>query len=250
MFRRLLLPLLFLTLAAPGVRAAPLLDIMLLLDSSGSISDPDYANQQDWGQQVIDKFAPTGAGTHMGLITYATSVFLRSGLTGDAVAVGNALSGANQQLGQTNHGGAFEAAANEFDTNGRAGVQQVVIFLSDGRANEPLGQPQDPVSYAIDQATALKADGALIFGIGIGSAIGLDDLANYVSAPTDASGFLLDDFSDQAGFTSALNSIFADVEGFMGPPPVAEVSAPASLAFLGLGMAALAVTRRRRFSAT
>ena len=238
MFRKLLVPLLVLAMGAPAVRAAPLFDVMVLIDGSGSVSAPDYETQRTAVQQFLDGFAIGNSANRFGLVQFGNSASLVSGLSGDATQLSNALSSMVQDLGQTNHAAAFGAAASEFALNGRTGVQQVVVMLTDGNPNEPTSG--NPLADAIAAADALKTDGALVYAIGIGNFVSPATLELYASAPSGDYTFSVADFS-------GLGGALADVAGSLNSiaDPEVAVPAPATLAIAGFGLAALAFARRR-----
>jgi Flp pilus assembly protein TadG len=73
--------------------------------------------------------------------------------------------------GRTGYAGAIDAARNELQANGRAGVQKAIIFLSDGAANyggllEPLQYRTQPCQAGVNSAAAAKAQGMLVYSIG------------------------------------------------------------------------------------
>ena len=94
--------------------------------------------------------------------------------------------------GRTAYANALEAAQKELETKGRAGVKDVIIFLSDGAAN--IGPTyysttspyrRQPCRQGVNSAATIKAKGTLIYSIGYD----LDALgggANKCTSYTDA----------------------------------------------------------------
>ncbi len=73
--------------------------------------------------------------------------------------------------GRTAYAGAIDAARTELQTNGRPGVQKVIVFLSDGAANyggnsEPASYRTQPCQSGINAAAAAKAQGMTVYSIG------------------------------------------------------------------------------------
>jgi hypothetical protein len=238
MLRKLILPLVVFALAAPGVRAAPLFDIMVLFDGSGSISNSDYEDQRSLGQYLFNSLTVSPTDNQFGIVQFSTGVTLESGLNGNAASLTNALNNMNQSFGQTNHADAFTTAHNELTVNGRAGAQQVVILLTDGNANEPGG---NPLLDAFNAAEALKNDGALVFGMGFGNNVDIANIEFYTSAPSDDHAFHVQDFSDGVG---AIDSIVAELNSLPSPP---EIPAPGAVIIFGI--AALSLMRQRAVNA-
>ena len=63
------------------VQCGQALDLMLVIDSSGSISPSDYIIEMDYAEDVIRSFTLGQYGVHAGLVTFASEAFLRSSLT-------------------------------------------------------------------------------------------------------------------------------------------------------------------------
>ena len=70
--------------------------------------------------------------------------------------------------GQTNLGDPMAAAANYLRTSGRPGVPHVIIFMTDGEANQPMNS--QPCQYAVNAAQAAEQYGTIIYTIGFGVA--------------------------------------------------------------------------------
>jgi hypothetical protein len=77
-----------------------------------------------------------------------------------------------QANGQTAYADAIDAAQQELDADGRPGVQQVIVFLSDGAANTgptyyPTTSPYrtQPCQQGVNSAADAKAQGAIVYSI-------------------------------------------------------------------------------------
>jgi Flp pilus assembly protein TadG len=73
--------------------------------------------------------------------------------------------------GRTGYAGAIDAARTELQSNGRTGVQKVIVFLSDGAANygslnEPATYRTQPCQAGVTAAANAKAQGMLVYSIG------------------------------------------------------------------------------------
>ena len=105
--------------------------------------------------------------------------------------------------GFTNIGGAIEVAHQELLNNSREGAQLVIVLLTDGVPNRcgslaagwtTCFSGSGAADYARSAATAARADGILIYTVGLGSSLDedlLEDLAEigtgvYINAPTVA----------------------------------------------------------------
>lgn len=77
-----------------------------------------------------------------------------------------------QANGQTAYADAIDAAQQELDADGRPGVQQVIVFLSDGAANTgptyyPATSPYrtQPCQQGVNSAADAKAQGTIVYSI-------------------------------------------------------------------------------------
>ena len=68
--------------------------------------------------------------------------------------------------GHTDEGDPLKAARDMLTTQGRPGVPDVIVFETDGEANQPKGM--QPCAYAINQANLAKASGIDIFTLAYG----------------------------------------------------------------------------------
>ncbi len=78
-----------------------------------------------------------------------------------------------QQMGggRTGYANALDAAQGELRSNGRPGVQKVIVFLSDGAANygpnsSPAIYRNQPCQAGVNSANIAKAQGTTVYGIG------------------------------------------------------------------------------------
>jgi len=122
-------------------------------------------------------------------------------LSGDTnpvnVAGMNPLNQANR--GQTDLGDPLDAAQYMLAHEGRAGVPKVVIFETDGQANQPWLINQGPCNYLNQQAAQAKASGITIYTI----AYGLD---NPPVKCTDPSGPFVNKYATTNLAMAATNS--------------------------------------------
>jgi hypothetical protein len=131
------------------------IDVVLVVDESSSMSDDgkiDIARLA--GLEFLNAMDLDVSRVGMVSFTNGTAA-LRSGLTNDRTRIERAL-GALRPLGLTNISYAITLAHNELEANGRDGVTQAIVVLTDGRQTQA---DAEPILTAADRA---KADGILI----------------------------------------------------------------------------------------
>jgi hypothetical protein len=185
------------------------LDIMLVLDRTGSMCqdhwgnyDPnctDLKNAQDGIRTFLRNFDAETQWVGLGVLPPATSVGNRCAtpdtpnynsrtaaytvVTLSKDYAKNGVLNPNSNLvqtincqkanGRTAYANAIEAAQQELDTKGRADVQDVLVFLSDGAANigptyYPTTSPyrRQPCHQGVWSSSPLKQQGTLVYSIG------------------------------------------------------------------------------------
>jgi hypothetical protein len=222
------------------------LDVMLVLDRSGTMNDVEdcgpgsppgckvqpLTDAEDAAKFLVDKLDPTI--DRVGLVSYADTATLDQGLTNDFGAVKAAIGGMIA-FGYTNIGDGVLDAQTELSNHGRADAVQVMVVLTDGIANRQNKPPPehkctdwpsfetDCTQFARSQAAAAKAQGTIIFTIGLNlvwgqypPAVGnlardvLKDMAGplpgrYYEAPTSSQlqaifGAIVEIISNTAGY--------------------------------------------------
>ena len=232
----------------PALNVSCGLDVVLVLDASTSIAaSGGEAQVKSAATTLLKSFEDTN--TRVGIVTFAATATQKAGLTyatGSTVAssgaLGAAVNGYKASGTGTNWDDALVKAKAELTAGGtRAHVQQLVILVTDGAPtvyNNSSGKvvpgsgypgpSQDSVNAAIDPANQIKAGGAHMLAIGVGSNFntGSTYLTQYISwlesvTQTDPPGSRIanlagptdqvDPFSPTNAFYAAFNPITTDV---------------------------------------
>jgi len=167
----------FLLLVAPGIEPGEVVakDVILVLDTSGSMEGEKMAQAQEAAAWVIDHLNPED---RFALVSFSTGVslyepeLLPANQPGDYRQYIDSL----EAVGGTNISGALLEAANFVDDAGDAGRPTTIIFLTDGLATEGI---TDTPMLLQAVGEAMPA-GARVFAFGVGDDVDtvlLDTLA-------------------------------------------------------------------------
>lgn len=163
-------------------------DIVLVLDTSGSMSGTKLASLKTAAKNFIDQMKAYNENTRIGIVRYAGYAHTVSGLlalTGtndttlkDKITNIGTGSGTNVAAGITTGAAVLNGTTNE----------EIMILMSDGEANLPLAYPN---TTAINAATTVKAAGTKIYSIGM--SIGNPSTArNTMNSISSGTGYYFD----------------------------------------------------------
>jgi hypothetical protein len=166
------------------------LDLMLVIDGSGSIFASDFNRVKDFSNGLADSFAIGESAARIGVVQFSGEGQgrIESGLSGNAAAVHGAIDGMIQIEGYTDIQEGLALGQGEIAANGRAGVPHVIILLTDGQQE---GAPGDPVA----EAEAARAAGTQIYAVGVGGGPNTDQLNAIASDPDGTYVYSVEDFN-------------------------------------------------------
>ncbi|MBQ9728174.1 MAG: VWA domain-containing protein [Clostridia bacterium] len=170
--------------ATPDITSNPV-DIVLILDRSGSMSGSAIANLKNGAKAFIDIiYGATGGtggqiagGTHIGIVSFADVATQDEGLITDVADLKAAVDGLTAG-GSTNHFDAFTKSLALLQNS--TANEQVMVMFTDGFTT--TGGDPNPV------ATQAKAQGVIIYSIGLSGNGGIDQqaLEDWASDPSSA----------------------------------------------------------------
>jgi uncharacterized protein YegL len=146
-------------------------DVMLVIDRSGSMSGGELTAAKLAAKTFVDQLKPTD---QSGLVSFGTDAKLEQRLTYDHWRTKGAIDGLRDG-GWTAMGDGIDLAQDEIDIRARSDSAHVMIVLSDGESNEGM----DP----IDAADDAKAKGTVIYTIGLGKDADEDVLKQVATSP-------------------------------------------------------------------
>jgi len=189
-------------------------DVMLLLDTSGSMNNDNDDPPQpltDAKVAAADFVNKLSTNDRTGLITFATKSSVLSTLTADHSKTSELINKIEilpeEELGSTNPGdGLLDSVRVDADDNqNREGVEKILILLTDGIANEP----EDPGGelYALQQVEKVKQAGFKVYTIGLGEEVNALFLQNLASTPATSD----DKYFYKAGTSKDLISVYEQI---------------------------------------
>lgn len=158
------------------VKTSQPLDIVLVLDTSGSMSGGKMTNLKNAANNFIDATAENNRGleqdqqTRLAIVRFANGANTAQQL--NYVTDQNAQQYKNtinrfSANGSTYAEEGLQQAQNVLDRNGRADVQQIVIFFTDGEPNHGNGFDNEVAAEAVNTAHEMKQGGTIIYAIGV-----------------------------------------------------------------------------------
>ncbi len=166
-------------------------DVVLAIDLSGSMNN-DGGNPPEPITSVL-KAAETFAtrlqsGDQAALVTFASKAVLNSQLSSGVSAVAQMISGLTisptEEHGSTNTGDAINTAYSELTSSRHnQDSRKVLVILTDGLATAP---GENPESYATTAADKAKADGVIVYAIGLGDQVNMDFVRSLASSKVQA----------------------------------------------------------------
>lgn len=158
------------------VKTSQPLDIVLVLDTSGSMSGSKMTNLKNAANSFIDATAENNRGLEQDQQTRLAIVRFASGANTERQL--NYVTDQNAQQyrntindfranGATYAEEGLQQAQNVLDRNGRADVQQIVIFFTDGEPNHRNGFDNEVAAEAVNTAHEMKQGGTIIYAIGV-----------------------------------------------------------------------------------
>ncbi len=211
--------------ADPSQVCTSAVDLIVLVDGSGSVGSDNFNLEKQAVQELVSSFTLGPQTAEIGVIQFGSTlvgqpqdVKLVTGLSPDASAVDAAISGMTYVQASTAMTLAINTAQQEIAAHGRPGVATpIILLLTDGFPTGPDGISTTADQQAtLEAASAAKADGTLILAVGVGSAVGDQFLEQVVSQPSSQNYFKTPDFS---GLTNVINQVATTTCTIVSTPP-------------------------------
>lgn len=158
------------------VKTSQPLDIVLVLDTSGSMSGSKMTNLKNAANSFIDATAENNRGleqdqqTRLAIVRFASGANTERQLnyvTDQNVQQYKSTINGFRASGATYAEEGLQQAQDVLDRNGRTDVQQIVIFFTDGEPNHGNGFDNEVAAKAVNTAHEMKQGGTIIYAIGV-----------------------------------------------------------------------------------
>lgn len=201
--------------AEPSIMTHPV-DIVMVLDRSGSMAGSPLANLKNGAKKFIDiideatdsaQDGQIGGGSRIGIVSFADTAKQDTQLI-TSVSQLRAAVDALQSGGRTNHADAFTKALQLFDAASQN--ERIIVLFTDGRTT--AGTDAAPI------AQAAKAQGVIIYAIGLSGNGGIDEQALEAWASEPASSYVAITPDDEE-----LEKLFGDLAQNISKPGAREI---------------------------
>lgn len=136
------------------------IDLMMVLDGSGSISWENFEIMKTFVTDFIGSFTLGSNDANIGVVQFSDTVWLVSPLQQDNNKLNDALRVMTKLNANTNITSGIDLANQQFNNSGRADIPRVIIVLTDGLHNTG----PDPIPLA----NRIRQNGVTILGVAVG----------------------------------------------------------------------------------
>jgi len=194
---------------AGGSASAQKVDLLYVIDKSGSIGATDFQNAIDLVAQLIELFPVPISSDETRIAAISYSSHDRVDLEFDfeecdsTTTCKNLIKGIEFEGGNTHTGLGLQLARNGAFTEAggsRTDAHKVLFLITDGQSNGNLN--------VVDEANTLKNNGVEIYALGVTDNINRHELKQIVSKPVTDHLFYFDSFSAMGRGVTYLDSIF------------------------------------------
>lgn len=151
-------------------------DVILLLDSSGSLGSWGWKDVYNFGKNFVTHFQMGNASGSLGILEYSRKTTWVQHLTEDYDEAFKSMAATKWDQSYTNTHTALAAARNEF-VNGRKGAQPVIVVVTDGQPSKPLATKEE--------ARQLNKAGIHVIWVAIGWGAPRDLIKEMAADPDD-----------------------------------------------------------------
>lgn len=181
------------------------LDLTIVLDDSGSLSNDDFQKMRVFATNLVNALPFTGmeTGTSVGISMFSNGSrrFLNLSPNQNPQTVVNAINSLPHHGGSTCIGCGIDDAVENWYTNGRRDTSRMMVVLTDGVNNMPAGNPAGHLAGALG-AAAFHGQTIVAIGVGDANFNQINQIATDI--PGVQTAFYVSDFNQ---LSSILNAI-------------------------------------------
>merc|ERR1719426_273627 len=152
------------------------IDLMLLLDASGSVGSKGFGKEKVFAEDFVNRFEINPEATEVGVISFSYYITIGTQITDDTAALTSTIEGSEWDAMNTNTAAALGTAIEVLAASGRESAQSVVVVITDG-------MPNDSEATAM-MAEKVKEKARLIF-VAVGKNLDMDALYSWASFPPE-----------------------------------------------------------------
>ena len=200
-----------------------ILDLIIILDASGSIGPADFNLAVQAAEDIVSKLNVGPNTVRVGYFTYDNTVRPITTLVStdqDKAKLIQLIQNTVYTGGATATGDALEFAARIFNSYPRAQAPKIVTLFTDGASN--TGRP------VVAEATKLKDLQVDIFAIGIGTGINQQELEDVASIPTSKYKKLITDYASLFNEVNAITNVACETPAFITVKEPVQIKAVAN----------------------
>ena len=167
-------------------------DLIILLDSSGSITEENWYKVLDFAKEIVDNFAIGPDDIQAGVLSYSNRATIAFHLNDydNKRDIFRAIDRIPYKDQETNTSGAVRTMYEQmytFAKGDRASAQNIAIVVTDGESNRDE-------TLTIPESDNARSQGITMFAIGIGDEVNPAELRGIANKPSEEFTFNVTDF--------------------------------------------------------
>lgn len=197
------------SITGTNVTSVTPMDMMLVVDESGSISNSEFETQREFLRNLVAQLDELFAnGGTVGITLFGTSARIVAPLSNDQQALLSTIDGIVHGKGAaTCIGCGIEDAVGQVAALSSPDRDKVAIVLTDG-ANNCSRDGSDAVQYLTTQVNAAGAAGARLIAVGVGNGVVMSQLQQIATGASNENVFSA---SNSAGLSTLMQDLVAAV---------------------------------------
>jgi len=152
------------------------IDMMLLMDGSGSVGNKGFGKEKKFAEEFINRFEVSSEQTEVGIISFSWLITIGTQITDSTEDLMSVVDSTEWEGASTNTAAALGTALEVLAASGRESAQSVVVVVTDG-------MPNDAEATGM-MAAKVKEKARLIF-VTVGKNLDMDALYQWASFPPE-----------------------------------------------------------------